>query len=34
MSPPAVRPVPVYPLTVDGEHVLVDVDANGSSEES
>ena len=24
---PAVRPVPVYPLTVDGEQVLVDVDA-------
>ena len=24
---PAVRPVPVYPLTVDGERVLVDVDA-------
>jgi 3-phenylpropionate/trans-cinnamate dioxygenase ferredoxin subunit len=34
LSPPAVRPVPVYPLTVDGERVLVDVDANGSSEES
>ncbi|WP_066589308.1 non-heme iron oxygenase ferredoxin subunit [Cellulomonas timonensis] len=27
LSPPAVRPVPVYPLTVDGERVLVDVDA-------
>ena len=27
LSPPAVRPVPVYPLTVDGEQVLVDVDA-------
>ncbi len=26
LSPPAVRPVPVYPLTVDGERVLVDVD--------
>ena len=26
LSPPAVRPVPVYPLTVDGEQVLVDVD--------
>ena len=26
-SLPAVRPVPVYPLTVDGERVLVDVDA-------
>ena len=25
---PAVRPVPVYPVTVDGERVLVDVDAN------
>ena len=24
---PAIRPVPVYPLTVDGERVLVDVDA-------
>lgn len=24
---PAVRPVPVYPVTVDGEQVLVDVDA-------
>lgn len=24
---PATRPVPVYPLTVDGERVLVDVDA-------
>jgi len=24
---PAVRPVPVYPLTVDGDRVLVDVDA-------
>jgi 3-phenylpropionate/trans-cinnamate dioxygenase ferredoxin component len=23
---PATRPVPVYPLTVDGERVLVDVD--------
>ncbi len=27
LTPPAVRPVPVYPLTVDGEQVLVDVDA-------
>lgn len=27
LSPPAVRPVPVYPLTVDGERVLVDVGA-------
>jgi 3-phenylpropionate/trans-cinnamate dioxygenase ferredoxin subunit len=26
-GPPAVRPVPVYPLTVDGQRVLVDVDA-------
>lgn len=26
LSPPAVRPVPVYPLTVDGERVLVDID--------
>lgn len=26
LSPPAVRAVPVYPLTVDGERVLVDVD--------
>ncbi|MCF4121512.1 non-heme iron oxygenase ferredoxin subunit [Antribacter sp. KLBMP9083] len=25
---PAVRPVPVYPVTVDGERVLVDIDAN------
>ena len=24
---PAIRPVPVYPLTIDGERVLVDVDA-------
>ncbi|HEY8717591.1 non-heme iron oxygenase ferredoxin subunit [Pengzhenrongella sp.] len=24
---PAIRPVPVYPVTVDGERVLVDVDA-------
>jgi 3-phenylpropionate/trans-cinnamate dioxygenase ferredoxin subunit len=23
---PAVRPVPVYPLTIDGDDVLVDVD--------
>lgn len=27
LSPPAVTPVPVYPVTVDGERVLVDVDA-------
>jgi len=26
-GPPAVRPVPVYPVTVDGQRVLVDVDA-------
>ena len=26
LGPPAGRPVPVYPLTVDGERVLVDVD--------
>jgi len=26
LGPPAVRPVPVYPLTLDGERVLVDVD--------
>ena len=25
-SPPAVRPIPVYPLTLDGDDVLVDVD--------
>lgn len=25
-SPPAVRPIPVYPLTLDGDNVLVDVD--------
>ena len=24
---PAVRPVPVYPVTIDGERVLVDVDS-------
>jgi 3-phenylpropionate/trans-cinnamate dioxygenase ferredoxin subunit len=24
---PATRPVPVYPVTVDGERVLVDIDA-------
>ncbi|MBD8077990.1 Rieske 2Fe-2S domain-containing protein [Cellulosimicrobium arenosum] len=24
---PAIRPVPVYPITVDGERVLVDVDS-------
>jgi 3-phenylpropionate/trans-cinnamate dioxygenase ferredoxin component len=27
LGPPAVTPVPVYPVTVDGERVLVDVDA-------
>ncbi|GIG28790.1 non-heme iron oxygenase ferredoxin subunit [Cellulomonas marina] len=27
LGPPAIRPVPVYPVTVDGERVLVDVDA-------
>jgi len=27
LGPPAVRPVPVYPVTVEGERVLVDVDA-------
>ena len=27
LSPPATAPVPVYPVTVDGERVLVDVDA-------
>jgi len=27
LSPPAIKPVPVYPVTVDGERVLVDVDA-------
>jgi 3-phenylpropionate/trans-cinnamate dioxygenase ferredoxin subunit len=27
LSPPAVRPVPVYPVSLDGERVLVDVDA-------
>ena len=26
-GPPAVQPVPVYPATVDGQRVLVDVDA-------
>jgi 3-phenylpropionate/trans-cinnamate dioxygenase ferredoxin subunit len=26
-SLPAIRPVPVYPVTIDGERVLVDVDA-------
>ena len=26
LSPPATRPVPVYPLTIDGDRVLVDVD--------
>ncbi|QAY62392.1 non-heme iron oxygenase ferredoxin subunit [Xylanimonas allomyrinae] len=24
---PAIKPVPVYPVTIDGENVLVDVDA-------
>lgn len=28
---PATQPVPVYPVTVDGEHVLVDVDATVDS---
>ncbi len=27
LSPPAVHPVPVYPVTVDGERVLVDIDS-------
>jgi 3-phenylpropionate/trans-cinnamate dioxygenase ferredoxin subunit len=27
LSPPAIKPVPVYPVTFDGERVLVDVDA-------
>ncbi len=27
LSPPAIRPIPVYPLSVEGEQVLVDVDA-------
>ncbi len=27
LGPPAVTPVPVYPVTTDGERVLVDVDA-------
>ncbi len=32
---PATRPVPVYPVTVDGEYVLVDVDvAHRPSEEN
>ena len=26
-GPPAVRAVPVYPVTVDGQRVLVDIDA-------
>lgn len=30
-SPPAMRPVAVYPLTVEGEHVLVDIDSPLSS---
>ena len=25
-SPPAIHPIPVYPLSVEGERVLVDVD--------
>lgn len=25
-SPPASRPIPVYPVTIDGERVLVDID--------
>ena len=28
---PAVRPVPVYPVTVDGDKVLVDIDATVSA---
>jgi 3-phenylpropionate/trans-cinnamate dioxygenase ferredoxin component len=31
---PAVRPVPVYPVTVDGERVLVDVDAPVTGKEN
>ncbi len=27
LSPPAVRAVPVYPVSIDGERVLIDVDA-------
>jgi len=27
LSPPAIKPVPVYPVTIDGERVLVDVDS-------
>ena len=27
LTPPAITPVPVYPVTFDGERVLVDVDA-------
>ena len=35
LSPPAVRPVAVYPLVVDGERVLVDVDSpHGTLEEN
>jgi 3-phenylpropionate/trans-cinnamate dioxygenase ferredoxin subunit len=30
LSLPAIRPVPVYPVTVDGEQVLVDVDARAN----
>ncbi len=31
---PATRPVPVYPVTVDGERVLVDIDAPVPAKES
>ncbi len=31
---PATRPVPVYPVTVDGERVLVDVDTPVTPEEN
>ena len=31
LSLPATQPVPVYPLTLDGERVLVDVDATLNS---
>lgn len=27
ISLPATRPIPVYPLTIDGENILVDVDS-------
>lgn len=33
-SLPAIRPVPVYPVTLDADQVLVDVDAPIHSEES